>query len=103
MNMKIAVDALERGCCLEVYYGKQSVVIDPQIAGFDSEERPILLGVERLSEHAAPLARWLLIRLDEKRMIDVCGYMSDGPRDDCGEGQHDFARILCRAQGSSLT
>jgi hypothetical protein len=52
-----------------------------------------VFGVERSSEYQAPLAQWLLLRLDEARLVDVSGYLSEGPRLGWNTGTGPFACI----------
>jgi hypothetical protein len=94
MNMEVALNALERGSCLEVYYGHRCVVIDPQVVGLDAEGHPIVLGVERLSERVAPLAQWLVLRLDNASLVDVAGYLSEGARAGWDRGNARFSKIV---------
>ena len=80
MSLALAPEAIERGSCLELFYGSHCIIVDPQIAGSDFDGHPMVLGVERSSEQDAPLAQWLLLRLDEARLVDVSGYLSEGLR-----------------------
>jgi hypothetical protein len=99
MNLAMcqALDAIERGSCLEFYFGSNCLVVDPQIAGFDDSGRPVVLGVERASERAAPLARWLLLRLDGTIRVDVSGYLSDGRRPGLEDVSGQFALVEASA------
>jgi hypothetical protein len=80
MSLALAIEAVERGSCLELFYGVHCIVVDPQIAGYDHQGHPILLCVARGDDELAPLAQWLILRLDEARLVDVCGYWSEGLR-----------------------
>ena len=97
LAMSQALDAIERGSCQEFYSGGNCLVVDPQIAGFDESGHPIVLGVERASERAAPLARWLLLRLDGAIRLDVSGYLSDGRRPGLENVTGQFAIVKASA------
>jgi hypothetical protein len=93
MSLALALEAIERGSCLELFYGGNCIVIDPQAVGHDHQGRPLILGVERSSEDFAPLAKWLLLRLDTARLVDVSGYLSEGLRPGWERSVEQFATI----------
>jgi hypothetical protein len=93
MSLSLAMEAMERGSCLELYYGANCLVVDPQVVGYDHQGRLLLLGIERTSEHLAPLAKWLHLRLDSARIVNVCGYMSEGLRPGWDSSVEQFASI----------
>jgi hypothetical protein len=94
MNIEVALEALEKGCCLELYQGGHCMIVDPQAVGFDEKERPMLLGVERSSEQGAPLAQWLLLRLNAFSRVEVSGYLYEVRRSGWSIGKSEFARVL---------
>ena len=94
MHVEMALEAIEKGCCLEIHDGHEWLMLDPQAVGVDDADRPLLLGVERSDERCAPLAKWLVIRLDRARFIAVSGYFSDGARAGWEECTRPFDRIL---------
>ena len=100
MYIDVALEAFERGCCLEIWDKGQCVIVDPQVVGLDEAERPLVLGIDRLNERCAPLARWLLLRLDRASAVDVSGYMSDGPRTGWVAASGAFGRIPRRASAA---
>jgi hypothetical protein len=95
--MRNALEALERGSCVEVYVGQSCMVLDPQLVGFDRTGHPIMLAVERSNERAAPLARWILLSLDRPLRVDVSGYLSDGLRRGFEHTAGQFAQIASSA------
>lgn len=98
MSLSQALEALERGSCLELFFGTNCIVLDPQAVGYDHQGHVLLLGVERTNEHFAPLAKWLLLRLDSARLIDVSGYLSEGLRPGWDRSVEQFATIEATSQ-----
>lgn len=97
MKVSQAIDAVQRACCLECYFEDQSIVIDPQLVGYDQDRRPVVLGVDRKALAGAPLGECVVVHLDTATRLDVSGYMSDGLRSEYTESMAGLSEILCKA------
>jgi hypothetical protein len=96
MRIGLAVEALERGCCLELYYERYAIVVEPHAVGFDRFGRPCLLAYERFTDGMPSFGQWLFLPLDKARWIDVSGYFSEGPRPAFVPDDLRFARIVAQ-------
>lgn len=102
MRVQRALEALDRGCCLEIYYDRYSVIVEPHTIGFDRAERPALLGVERRAQSEGPLGQWLFLHLDTARKIDISGYFSEAPRPGFRPDDPRFERILAQVRSAEV-
>ena len=80
MRAAKACDALDRGCCLELYYPGRTLLVEPHAVGLDGTGRPWLLGFERHGAADTGSGGWVFLPLDETSKVDVSGYLSHGPR-----------------------
>ena len=80
MRVARACEALECGCCLELYYPDRSTLVEPHAVGVDAQGRSWLLGFERYGAADLASGGWVFLPLDETCKVDVSGYMSNAPR-----------------------
>ncbi|MDB5693256.1 MAG: hypothetical protein JWO81_2319 [Alphaproteobacteria bacterium] len=94
MRIRRAIDAIEKGCCLELYYQQYSLIVEPHAVGLDASGRPFVLAVERYAGRAPVLGQWLFLPLDTTRKVAVSGYFSEAPRPGYRPDDPRFDRIL---------
>ena len=75
MRVQRALEALEKGCCLELYYDEGSHLVEVHAVGFDADDRPVVQAWDSGSAD-----RWSLCHLDRTRKVAVSGYFSEAPR-----------------------
>ncbi len=86
--------ALDRGCCLELYYHDQARrCIEVHAVGFDECQQPAIFGWEVMS--AAGASGWTLLSLAGVREVDVSGYWSEAPRPGYDRSDVGLAQLLC--------
>jgi hypothetical protein len=93
MRVDKACEAIDMGCCLELYYEGHSQVVEPHAVGVDLKGEPALLAWEGHESGAEHPGGWLFVPLGEVREIDVSGYFSDAPRPGFIRDDPRFARI----------
>jgi hypothetical protein len=91
-----ACEALDRGCCLELYYPGRSALVEPHAVGLDAAGRAWLLGFERHGAADPGPGSWVFLPLDEAGKVDVSGYMSLAPRPGFRRDDPRFATILAQ-------
>ncbi|MDT9600281.1 hypothetical protein [Sphingosinicella rhizophila] len=75
--------ALEKGCCLELYYDGWSRVVEVYAVGLDSEGREVIQAWQPQADINGPgRPGWKLLYLDETRKVAVSGYFAEAPRPD---------------------
>ena len=95
-RLRRACEAIDKGSCLELYYGSHSVVVEAHAAGFDKSDRPVVLAWERITTLKDDPGKWQFLRLDETRKVTVSGYFSDAPRAGFERGDKRFRSICCQ-------
>jgi hypothetical protein len=90
MRVTKACEAIDKGCCLELYYRRHSRVVEPHAVGYEPDGEPALLAWDGTDETGG----WLFIALGEPREIIVSGYFSEAPRPGFVRDDPRFARIL---------
>ena len=96
MRVQRSCEALEKGCCLEVYYDGHSLIVEPHAVGFDKYDHAALLAWERFGDGPHATGQWLFLRLDETRKVAVSGYFSEVPRPGYCQDDARFDRVLCQ-------
>jgi hypothetical protein len=91
-----ACDAIAKGCCLELYYDNDSVVVEAHTVGYDETDRPAVLAWERLNSSDGPPGEWRLSPLDEVRKVAVSGYFSNAPRAGFNRDDKRFRKVCCQ-------
>ena len=94
MRLKRACEAIDQGCCLELYYPRHSLVVEPHAVGLDEKKRPLLLAWERCDSTDGHRGAWLFLRLDEAKEVLVSGYFSSAPRKGYTRDDPRFAQIV---------
>lgn len=93
MRVDKACEAIDMGCCLELYYEDHSQVVEPHAVGTNATGEPVLLAWEARESGAASRGEWLFVALDKVREIDISGYFSDAPRPGFVRDDPRFAHI----------
>ena len=94
MGIEQAKDAIETGCCLELYFERYSMIVEPHAVGTDRFGRSLLLAFERCMDALPTLGQWLFLPLDKARMVEVSGYLSEAPRPGYRPDDSRFIQIL---------
>ena len=96
MRAAKACDALDRGCCLELYYPGRTILVEPHAVGLDAQGRAWLLGFERYGAADPQSGGWVFLPLDETRKVDVSGYLSLAPRPGFRRDDHRFDSVIAQ-------
>jgi hypothetical protein len=94
MRVARACEALDQGCCLELYYEGHSEVVEVHAVGFDSAGRAWLLGFERHGGADPTPGAWIFVPLDETKRVSLSGYFSAAPRPGFTRDDPRFERVL---------
>jgi hypothetical protein len=94
MPVQSACAAIDKGCRLELYFARHSLVVEPHAVGYDADRRPALLGWACSDTVEGSSGRWVFLHLDTAREADISGYLSQAPRPGFVRDDPRFSRIL---------
>ena len=93
--MQTVYEALEMGCCLEIYYDGLCIIGEVHAAGWDKAHNPAVLLFEKSDSACEHVGEWRFVSLEAARGLDVSGYFSEAPRPDYQPSDRRFDRICC--------
>ena len=93
--LQTVYEALEKGCCLEIYYDGLCIVGEVHAAGWDKARNPAALLFEKSDSACEHVGEWRFVSLENARNLVVSGYFSEAPRPDYQRSDGRFDRICC--------
>ena len=93
--LQTVFEALEKGCCLEIYYDGLCIIGEVHAAGWDDARDPAVLLFEKFDTACEHAGEWRFVSLKNARSIDVSGYFSEAPRPGYQRSDGRFDRICC--------
>jgi hypothetical protein len=94
MRVVRACEAIDKGCCLELYYDDHSLIVEVHAIGFDAEGRAWLVAFERFGGGDPGPGAWTFLPLDETKRVAISGYFSAAPRAGYCRDDPRFDRIV---------
>jgi hypothetical protein len=97
MRAELACEAIQRGCCLELYHGGWTRTVEVHAVGYARNQELVMrVWQTRASRNAMEAAGWKLLRLEDIDRADICGTLSEAPRIGYNRDDEAMARIICR-------
>ena len=93
--LQTVFEALEKGCCLEIYYDGLCIIGEVHAVGWDKARNLALLLFEKSDSACEHAGGWRFVSLENARDLDVSGYFSEAPRPDYQRSDGRFERIVC--------